>query len=121
MLFDSRDADYIPDPLRGSTYYRVDTEEGYIGLLRQLTDQPAMLKPPLGSVPHLPPRGQAGRTTSDQFPEAEHTDQVNERSMAWGSLACPNCRREEWTQRAAAIVAQETQRIDNGDTTSIRP
>lgn len=120
VLFDGRDADYIPDPLRGSTYYRVDTEDGYTSLLRQLTDQPAMPKPPLGSVPHLPPRERAERVSSDQTPEAEPPDRANAGQMALGGLACPHCRREEWAQRAAAIVAQETLRVDDGDTTSVR-
>jgi len=120
VLFDGHDADYIPDPLRGSTYYRVDTDDGYINLLRQLTGQPALPKPPLGPVPHLPSHEQAGPSSSDQAPEVEPIDRVTIHQIAPGGLTCPNCRREEWAQRAAAIVAQETQHIDDGDTTSIR-
>jgi ABC-type cobalamin/Fe3+-siderophores transport system ATPase subunit len=56
VLFGSDDAKYIPDPLRGTTYHCVDTEEGYEILYRQLTNQPLVEKPPIGIIKILSPK-----------------------------------------------------------------
>ncbi len=55
VLFNETDAQYIPDILRGSTYYRVDLDEGYDDLYRRLTEQPRVKKPPLGKKRVLAP------------------------------------------------------------------
>ncbi len=57
VLFKSGKAEYIPTPLQGATYYPVDTEQGYEDLYRRLTDQPRTIKPKLGKLRRLPPRG----------------------------------------------------------------
>jgi hypothetical protein len=49
------DRTFIPDYLRGATYYNVDSEDGYERLFRHLTRQPAAPKPPLGQKKILPP------------------------------------------------------------------
>ncbi|MGC2224759.1 MAG: toll/interleukin-1 receptor domain-containing protein, partial [Methylocella sp.] len=49
----------IPDPLRGNTRYQPKTfdlnDAYYLALYRELTRQPAVTKPPLGSIVTLPP------------------------------------------------------------------
>jgi hypothetical protein len=44
----------IPEMLEGSSYYQIDTPDGYIALYRRLTDQPAIERPELGSLVVLP-------------------------------------------------------------------
>lgn len=39
VLFRPGDAKYRPDPLKGATYYCIDSEDGYKNLYRSLTDQ----------------------------------------------------------------------------------
>jgi len=48
--------DFILPELRSALSYRLDTDDGFEALLRRLTRQPAVVKPPLGSIPELPPR-----------------------------------------------------------------
>jgi len=45
----------IPLPLRDATFYQPQREDGYEKLLRRLTGQPAVPRPPLGTVPRLSP------------------------------------------------------------------
>lgn len=55
VLFDA-DAQVIPRALRSYTSYRIDAaDEGYEALLRRLTRQPAVIKPPVAPVRDLPP------------------------------------------------------------------
>jgi len=56
VLFKDGKPEHIPKPLKGHTYYHVDTEKGYEGLYRRLTDQPETLKPDLGKLKSLSPR-----------------------------------------------------------------
>lgn len=55
VLFSSQDSVHIPIILRGATYYRLDTEEGYEDLYRRLTNQPRVQKPELGKPRPMPP------------------------------------------------------------------
>ncbi|MHC4156368.1 MAG: SEFIR domain-containing protein, partial [Planctomycetota bacterium] len=48
VLFDAGDEKYIPKPAKGASYYLVNSEEGYEGLYRRLTNQPKTEKGPLG-------------------------------------------------------------------------
>src|SRR5208283_3259263 len=54
VLLGGASVDVIPVPLRGFTYYRADTEDGYGLLYRHLTNQPLVRKPPLGTLRTLP-------------------------------------------------------------------
>jgi len=47
---------HVPTPVQGGTIYRVETAEGYEGLLRLLTEQPLTTMPALGQRRSLPPR-----------------------------------------------------------------
>lgn len=55
IVFSSEDGKFIPKILRGATYYRVDSEDGYDDLYRRLTDQRRVVKPSLGERRVLPP------------------------------------------------------------------
>ncbi len=55
--FSPGDAQHIPEPLRPTTRYHVETEDGYESLYRHLTHQPPVVKPPLGTIRRLPPHG----------------------------------------------------------------
>ena len=54
VLLEGASPDDIPLPLRGFTHYRVDTDPGYDGLYRRLTNQPLVSKPALGHLRSLP-------------------------------------------------------------------
>jgi len=56
VVFDSADIEWIPSPLQGTTYYCIDTGEGYERLYRSLTNQPVAIRPDLGKLRKLPPR-----------------------------------------------------------------
>jgi hypothetical protein len=55
VLFADAQSSQIPLPLRGLTYYLIDTDEGYENLYRHLTNQPRRDKPALGKLRTLPP------------------------------------------------------------------
>ena len=65
ILLPGAEPTHIPDPVRGHKHYRLATfdltDPGYEALYRHLTDQPATLRPGLGSIQILPqkPRPQA--------------------------------------------------------------
>ncbi len=44
----------VPEMLEGFSYYQIDTPNGYTALYRRLTDQPAVVRPELGSLVVLP-------------------------------------------------------------------
>lgn len=56
VVFNSSDESFIPTPLKGSSYYRIDSQEGYGKLYRRLTGQPDIVKPDLGKVKDMPPQ-----------------------------------------------------------------
>ena len=56
ILFELGDVEYIPKPLKGTTYYHVNTEDGDEKLYRRLTNQPLIEKPTLGKLRSLPRR-----------------------------------------------------------------
>ncbi len=56
VLFAGSKTEYIPTPLRGATYYRVETIQDYEDLYRRLTNQPKTIKPKLGKHKELPSR-----------------------------------------------------------------
>ena len=56
ILFSPYDSSHIPILLRGATYYRIDTENGFEALYRRLTNQPLVEKPELGQLTPMTPR-----------------------------------------------------------------
>src|SRR5713101_6772275 len=56
ILLTAFDLSHIPAPLRGMTWYSVDTVDSYEGLYRHLTGQPRLSMPELGKLKALPPR-----------------------------------------------------------------
>jgi tetratricopeptide (TPR) repeat protein len=54
VMFTPQDTAFIPNPLRSTTPYHLDTSEGYELLRRRLTNQHATPKPELGSIESLP-------------------------------------------------------------------
>lgn len=55
VVFKADDVATIPLFLRGATRYDLSTPAGYQDLYRHLTDQPRVIRPPLGAVEVLPP------------------------------------------------------------------
>lgn len=55
VVFSAGDRAHIPLELRQGTYHVVDGEQGYEGLYRHLTEQPAVVKGPLGKLKPMPP------------------------------------------------------------------
>jgi hypothetical protein len=64
-LFEWGDSLHIPDRVRDTNSYRVQTEDGYEDLYRRLTNQPR-IKPKLGQRRSLPPRERKSEGTVDQ-------------------------------------------------------
>jgi formylglycine-generating enzyme required for sulfatase activity len=56
VQFSNGSADHIPTLMRGATRYVVDTDPGYEGLYRQVTNQPSIIRPQLGKRKALPPK-----------------------------------------------------------------
>ncbi|MBW4501494.1 MAG: TIR domain-containing protein [Scytonema hyalinum WJT4-NPBG1] len=56
IVFFSQDLNYIPTVLAGVSIYNLEVEEEYENLLRRLTNQPWIQKPPLGTLRALPRR-----------------------------------------------------------------
>ena len=60
ILLPGAEPTHIPDPVRGHNHFRLATfdltDPGYEALYRHLTDQPATLRPGLGSIQNLPPK-----------------------------------------------------------------
>lgn len=68
IVFSSEHVRWIPTFLASTTYYDVSTESGYIKLYRRLTGQPAVARPPLGSVRTLPPESGEASVEPDVQP-----------------------------------------------------
>jgi len=56
VLFADGLHDYVPTPVKGGSIYRVQSDEGYEGLYRLLTNQPRVRKGMLGRLRRLPER-----------------------------------------------------------------
>lgn len=56
VVFRREDAKHIPVELRGSTYYVLDGDDGYLRLYRHITGQPEAVKGSLGKLKSLPPK-----------------------------------------------------------------
>lgn len=54
VIFSDADGANIPKPLRSFMRYRVDSEEGYLALYRQITGQPEIVPVALGAMRDLP-------------------------------------------------------------------
>ena len=78
IVFSSPDSDHIPSILRSFTRYSLDTEEEYRKLYRYLTNQPSVLRPPVGPLVQLPRRERQedfSEGTSRSEPELEEKGQ----------------------------------------------
>jgi Sulfatase-modifying factor enzyme 1/TIR domain len=56
VLFADGSHDHVPTPVKGGSIYRVESDEGYEGLYRLLTNQPRVRMPVLGKLRQLPDR-----------------------------------------------------------------
>lgn len=59
VIVNSTDNQFIPRPIKGTTYYDLSTEGGYENLYRLITGQPRRIKPELGEVKKLSPDEEA--------------------------------------------------------------
>jgi Protein kinase domain/TIR domain len=64
VVFTDRDLRTIPVTLRRASHYDVGTETGYERLYRRLTNQPEIVKPPIGPMRRLAARGAPGAAES---------------------------------------------------------
>ncbi len=80
------DAEFIPTPLRSTTFYRLDID-GYELLYRRLTNQPRTRKPVLGKLRTLPHRERKQLFQSEsQFPENESSPEFQARPLNFFAL-----------------------------------
>jgi hypothetical protein len=56
VVFSSNDLNQIPVVLRSSSQFVLDSNKKYEEIYRLLTNQPSIVKPPLGSLKPLPPK-----------------------------------------------------------------
>ena len=54
VLMRGEDQPFIPVPLQGASYYRVDTQQGYDDLYSRLVGKPQVERPKLGKIRSLP-------------------------------------------------------------------
>jgi hypothetical protein len=54
VAFVAVDLQYRPPFLRGTTFYDLSSQDGYERLYRHITDQPAVMKPPVGRIRRMP-------------------------------------------------------------------
>jgi hypothetical protein len=83
-------------PLRSTTNYRLNTEDGYELLYRRLTSQPKTRKPTLGKLRtwHRANRKQVFSSTS-QSPEIEESSASHSRLLRFFALMMPGFGRED--------------------------
>lgn len=65
IVFEEESRQYVPTFLRAFTTPNVSNRDGFVELLRLLTDQPAYPRPPLGQRISLPPVSNVTTTASD--------------------------------------------------------
>ncbi|MDZ3837358.1 MAG: TIR domain-containing protein [Rhodospirillales bacterium] len=70
VIFSDGSPTQIPRPVKGWSYYVVDTDEGYESLYRRLTQQPELPRPALGPLRTLPARNRrwSGRWSEEARP-----------------------------------------------------
>jgi hypothetical protein len=78
VVFTSEDIEFIPSPLRSTSNYDLSTLNGYELIYRQLTNQPEMLKPDLGSLRTLPPLNHKQISPDPLPPQASKISIVSE-------------------------------------------
>jgi Effector-associated domain 7/TIR domain len=88
------DSKFIPTPLRGATYYRLQSDDGYDLLYRHLTHQPETPAPSIGTVKQMPPRDRKQILPKQILPtgsplKAERPDRVEAVTKS-GSAAAPS-------------------------------
>lgn len=94
MLFDSSDEPHIPIVLRGTTYYDVSAEDGYLKLYRRVTSQPEIGIPAVAeSIRQMP--------TKDVVAEQRLAEAQEKRKQAQGEIDRNNLRRLQscWRRR----------------------
>ena len=78
VLFADGSHDHVPTPVKGVSIYRIESNEGYEGLYRLLTNQPGVLKPELGKLLQLPERQ---RVSLGEAPTGTETGSKRDRSL----------------------------------------
>lgn len=108
LLLASGDARFIPEFLKDVTRYDLSREGEYENLLRRLTNQPAVPRPPIGAIPDLPPRATAPTPT-------KRRNLVLFKSEASGLFGMPLIERER-SDRLRLTVAPD----DHSDVAKLR-
>jgi hypothetical protein len=79
IIFNPEDANFIPSPLRSTTSYRLQNDDGYELLYRRLTNQPQNRKPQLGKLQTLAPHERKQDFSgSSSFQVAKITNEAQE-------------------------------------------
>lgn len=95
-IFSGADADHIPNPLQPFTYFRVDTNNGYDALYRQISGQPEIVPAALGSVRAMP--GGVGAMPAEDTPTRWRSKTATRNTTAFprwranGPSSPPPCR-----------------------------
>jgi hypothetical protein len=72
IVFDPSDAQFRPPFLLGATFYDITSADGYDRLYRHITNQPAVIKPPLGEMRRMEePDLTIAPTAPTELPPAE--------------------------------------------------
>jgi hypothetical protein len=80
----------IPEMLEGSSYYQVDTSDGYLGLYRRLTNQPEIERPELGGLVVLPRKNPLDDLAKAATRPAEHEPTLSS-AMSFTKLSPLSC------------------------------
>ena len=107
VLFSSQDEPYIPVVLRGTTRYRLDTEEGYVKLYRHLTAQPETQRPELGQRRVLPPLNSEHDFSTGHRSVENVEEGANTQSPLDPRVALTNSRRGTLPPRPDLLVGRD--------------
>ena len=66
VVFSESDADHIPMPLKGATYYCLEGQAGYDKMYRHLTSQPKVVKPKRGRIKTMSRQDVGGLFSGDE-------------------------------------------------------
>jgi hypothetical protein len=101
-LFDGSSVDDIPFPVKGFDHYFVSSEAGYESLFRRLTNQPLVMKAPLGPLRILPPK----HRSEESLPGAFSLEQLG-KTMSNPKYA-EDIYRLDRTWRRSSVIDRET-------------
>jgi hypothetical protein len=96
---------YIPVPVKGASFYQLDTPDGYESLLRLLTAQPLHPMPELGPRKSLPPQQEQAKTLR-QTPGGTELLLTQKARLMWAPKVLPDAQNGASVRDPQAVLAK---------------